>query len=139
MMCFRIFFTLLFINCFFNNVFAQDIRLKAAIWTVDYVKVKDGHLADLLEFYKLNWKEARKHAKKAKYVTDYKLYVLPEATDYQVILMTKYPNQAQFDRREENFQKIFTKYKPKPILVNGKGPRDMSEIIKSEEFYEVEE
>lgn len=118
--------------------FAQNVKVKSAVWAVDYIKVKEGQLPDLLEFFRINWKAARIHAKKAKYVEDYKMYVLPEATDYQVVLMTKYKNQAQYDQREENFKKIFAKYKPKPIPVNGKGARDMSEILRSEEFYEPE-
>lgn len=113
---------------------AQEIAIEKSIWTVDYVKAQDGQLADLIQFYELNWKGARKHARKAKYVEDYQWFVLPENADYQVILMTKNKDQAQFDQKEENFQKIFAKHKL--ILINGKSSRDMSTIIKSEEFYE---
>lgn len=118
------------------NLSAQAIPLKSAVWTVDYVQVKEGHLADLLQFYKLNWQAARKFAKKAKYVSDYKMYILPQHADYQVILMTKYPDEARYEKREANFEKIFTKHLPAPTLVNGKRSRDMSEVIKSEIFYE---
>lgn len=122
-----------------NSGFAQAIKVKPAIWSVDYVKAKEGQLTDLLEFFRLNWAAARVQAKKKHYIQDYKLYVLPEATDYQVILMTKYKDQTQYDQREENFKKIFAQFKPLPIPVNGKGSRDMSDIIKSEEFYELEQ
>lgn len=118
-----------------NFLHSQDIALEKAIWTVDYIKAKDGQLPDLVQFFELNWKGARKYAKKHKYVEAYQWYILPDNADYQVVLMTKYKDRAQYDQREENFQKIFAKYKPKPILVNGKGSRDMSQIIKSEEFY----
>ncbi|MDX1939215.1 MAG: hypothetical protein SFU99_01605 [Saprospiraceae bacterium] len=133
----KIFILFLFtLFSFLNNLYSQNITTEKAIWAVDYIKAKEGQLPDLLQFFELNWKGARKYAKKHKYVEDYQWYVLPYNTDYQVVLMTKYKDQAQYDQREENFQKIFAKYKPKPILVNGKGSRDMSEIVKSEEFYE---
>lgn len=118
--------------------FAQDIKVKPAIWAVDYVKAKEGQLTDLLEFFRLNWAAARVQAKKKHYIQDYKLYVLPEAIDYQVVLMTKYKDQTQYDQREANFKKIFAQFKPLPIPVNGKSSRDMSDIIKSEEFYELQ-
>lgn len=132
----RMMILILFISLSVMNVInAQEVPLKASIWTVDYVKAKEGELGDLVKYYKLNWQAARKHARKANYVEDYQWFVLPENADYQVVLMTKYKDQVQFDRREENFQKIFAKYKP--ILVNGKGSGDMRVIIKSEEFYEA--
>lgn len=133
--CLIISITFLFAAIHFG--FGQTIQTKPAIWAVDYVKAKEGQLPDLLEFFRLNWTAARKYAKKAKYVADYKLYVLPEATDYQVILMTKYKNKAVYDQRDANFQKIFAKFKPETILVNGKSSKDMREIVKSEEFYEI--
>lgn len=134
-MSLKIMLVILLINTY-HICFAQNVNVKSSIWTVDYVKAKEGQLADLLEFFRLNWQAARVHAKKAKYIEDYKWYILPEATDYQVVLMTKYKNAAQYDQREEHFQKIFAKYKPKPILVHGKSSSDMREIVKSENFYE---
>lgn len=120
------------------GAFSQTVKVKPAIWTVDYIKAREGQLTDLLEFFRLNWTAARVQAKKAKYIEDYKMYVLPEAADYQVVLMTKYKNKAVYDQREANFAKIFAKFKPKTLLVNGKSSRDMRDIVKSEEFYETE-
>lgn len=131
----RIVILLLFFSIgWLKTLQAQEIAIEKSIWTVDYIKVHDGQLADLVKFFELNWKGARKLARKAKYIEDYQWFVLPESTDYQVVLMTKYKDQTQFDKREENFQKIFAKHQVQ--LVNGKSSRDMSKIVKSEEFYE---
>ncbi len=115
-------------------VSAQNVSVEPAIWTVDYVKANDGQLADLVQFYELNWVKARKYAKRKKYVADYQWYVLPDNAEYQLVLMTRYKNRAQFERREANFQKVFEKVEP--TLINGKSSRDMREIVKSEEFFE---
>ena len=119
---------------FFNGGFSQDVAVKPAIWTVDYVKANDGQLADLVQFYKHNWAKARKYAKRKKYVADFQWFVLPDNPDYQFVLMTKYKDQAQFEQREASFQKVFETVKP--ALVNGKSSRDMREIVKTEEYYE---
>lgn len=124
----------LLLSGFFNAGFAQEVAVEPAVWTVDYVRANEGQLADLVQFYKHNWAKARKYAKRKKYVADYQWYVLPDNADYQLVLMTKYKDQAQFEQREANFQKVFEKVEP--TLIKGKSSRDMREIVKSEEFYE---
>ncbi len=129
-----IFLFLFVMLCFSSFAQEQNIPVKKAIWAVDYIKAKEGQLPDLVQFFEQNWARARKYGKKKKYVADYQWFVLPNKADYQVVLMTQYRDQAQYDQREANFQKIFSKYKV--VLINGKSSRDMSEIVRSEEFYE---
>lgn len=119
-----------------NEGFTQNLGVTKAVWTVNYVKANEGQLEDLMQFYHQNWAAARKFAKRKKYIVDYQWFVLPENDPYQLVLMTKYKDKAQFDQREANFQRVFEKVKP--VLINGKSSSDMRVIVKSEEFYEPE-
>ncbi len=119
---------------FSTHTQAQSLQLEKAVWAVDYIKAKEGQLPDLVQFFEQNWAGARQYGKKKKYIADYQWFVLPNNADYQVVLMTKYRDQAQYEQREANFQKIFAKHKL--VLIAGKSSRDMGEIVKSEEFYE---
>jgi hypothetical protein len=79
-----------------------------------------------------NWGAARKYAKKMKFVKSYQLLVVnqevKEHSDFDILLITEYKDKEKYEAREENFKLVFDKYLPDYVLVNGKKPKDYTEI-----------
>lgn len=124
------------IFCFCNTslISAQTKTFTHPVFTVDFVKAKDGEYENYLEFLKLNWAEARVIAKKKKYIKSFQLLILPktETSDWHFILITEYGTKKQYDEMEKNFGGIFKQRGVK--LVNGKSSRDMADIVVAKEF-----
>jgi hypothetical protein len=105
-----------------------------SIFSVDFVKAKEGQYENYLENLEKNWVAARKTAKTKKYIKSFQLLVLPkdDKNDWNFILITEYADQKQFDDREKHFDEIFKK--SPPIAIKGLKSSDMREIILSKEF-----
>ncbi|MEZ4964709.1 MAG: DUF4440 domain-containing protein [Saprospiraceae bacterium] len=128
----RTLFPLLILLLFHNTLPAQS----GAIWTVDYVKAKEGQYADMLTYYRANWVRARQIAQEKAYITDFRLLLSPGDTSWDVLLMTRYADRAQRDQAEAHFQEIFSSDLPAPAPVNGKSGRELRTIVKSQELEE---
>lgn len=106
------------------------------MWAVDFVKTKDGHFDNYLQYIAANWSVARKEAKARNYIVASRMLVLPSNPDWDVLLMTEYADMQQFEMREENFKNVFKEIRRDqgPLLINGLGSKDLAEIKFSETF-----
>jgi hypothetical protein len=117
----------LILPSFTPNAYSQD---RSTVWAVDFVKTKDGHFEDYLKFIEANWVKARKEAQKQGYIVSYKVLTLSSNAEWDVLLITEYANISKYDAREENFKKVFETIRQGkgPVLINGLGARDLSDI-----------
>lgn len=116
---------------------AQDRT--SGIWAIDFVKPKDGQRQNYLKFIEDNWLKAREEAKQQGFIASFKVLVLPPPgeKDYEVLLVTEYPDRNSYLAREEHFKAVFAKIAPAgPRLINGLGSRQLADITSSRVFTE---
>ena len=63
-------------------------------------------------YYENNWKTLREKASAKGYIHSYELIEskADEKADFDIVLITRYANQTQFDKAEENFQEIMREH-----------------------------
>ena len=100
------------------------------ITTIDYVQVLNGNRAETLHYYQHNWKLLREKAVKRKFLHSYELLETQptEERPYQFILVSTYENQAQYDKREDNFAELIEERGPRNLL-NEKQPAEFRKIV----------
>lgn len=111
----------------------------SSIWAVDFVKTKEGQFDDYMKFNGANWVKAREEMKRQGTILSYKVLTLPQdaAGEWNVLLMTEYADMKMFEAREKSFQAAVDKIRPAgegAILINGKGARQMADIVFSKLF-----
>lgn len=82
--------------------FAQEIS------TMDFVKTVDENREELIYYYENNWKVLRDIALEKGYIESYELMTILEGSTsgFDVILVTRYKNEDEFNKAEERFQAI---------------------------------
>ncbi len=67
-----------------------------------------------------------------KFIKSYQLLItnqdLKANADFDILLLTEYADKEKYENREKNFSIVFDKYLPDWIYVNGKKPKDYTEI-----------
>lgn len=104
----------------------QDERIS----TMDFVQVLNDNKEETIYYYQNNWKLLRDLAIKKDYIHSYQLLETTESDDapFQLILITTYKNQEQYDQREDNFGKLI-EARGDLRLLNDKKPGDFRKII----------
>lgn len=76
--------------------------------TMDFVQVLNGNQEETIYYYENNWKFLREQAIVRNYIHSYQLLKVPGAEDFSfdIILITTYENQEQYNKREENFAEL---------------------------------
>lgn len=124
----------LFLSVFLTLTVAAYGQTAKPVWSVDYVRIKDGQHADYSTFIVNNWAKAREFMKNKGIVKSYTFRTTPAGKDtkWDALLITEYIDQAGYDKREA----VFEEYrKANPITpVNGKTSREMSEIKLSKDY-----
>lgn len=79
-----------------------------SVWDVTYVKTTPGHFDDYLEDLAQGWKKVNDAAMEKGLIKSYKIISAPAANgeDWDLILLTEYPNWAVFDGADEKFDPI---------------------------------
>ena len=117
--------------CFFslgNNTIAQSEK---AIYTYDFMTIKEGQQKEAHFYINNNWKKLRKEAVKREIITSYQVHEIFDSSfsKWNVILITIYKNREQYKNREANFKPIMKDLLPNgPVFLNHK---------KKEEFLET--
>ncbi len=111
---------LLFFGLFITGLSAQE---NASVWVADFVRIKAGHRAEALFFYENNWKLYRDTALARGRISGYRLLeTTPDSLgNFDLILMTAYPDSAAHARSEEHFRPILQQLRPD-------GPRRLNEL-----------
>jgi hypothetical protein len=99
-----------------------------SVWSADFVTVRPGLRADYLRFLELNWARARRTALTQRQIRSYRVLLAPDTTpDWQIILLTEYPDSTAYARREEIFRPILDAQGR--TLIGGRGTRELTERL----------
>lgn len=112
-------------------IFSVSASSQSEIITVfEAIKVKNNKRAEALFYYQMNWKVFREKALQKGYIDSFELFeskIVKEA-DFDIILITKYANQTQYEKSEENFQTII-KQSDGLKLLNDLKPNEFRENV----------
>ncbi len=78
------------------------------ISTMDFVQILNENREETIYYYENNWKQLRENAIREGYIDSYQLLEVQreEELAFDLILVTTYLNQDQYDKREPNFGKL---------------------------------
>jgi hypothetical protein len=115
---------------------SADARQAGTVWTIDFVQTKDGQFENYQKYLNANWRAAREEMRRDGAVVSYAVLVEPAGigVDWNIILMTEYASEVAYDAREQSYGRAVARIRPGsqgPILIDGKGPRDLADIKSS--------
>jgi hypothetical protein len=112
---------------------AMDERGAAeGVLAIDFVRTFPGEQEDYLRFIEWNWARARAAAQEEGFVVGYEVIARePDEAEWDVMLITAYADEAAYADREEHFARLFERPELAMRPVDGKGPRDMAELVGS--------
>ncbi|MEL7002680.1 MAG: hypothetical protein AAFN93_08070 [Bacteroidota bacterium] len=117
----------LILSCLCSFAYGQhDDRIS----TIDFVQILNDNEAEVKYYYENNWMVLRKMAIEKGYIHSYELMEVPtsEEAPFQLILITTYKDQKQYDAREEHFGELI-KAKGELKLLNGKKPGEFRKTL----------
>lgn len=94
------------------------------ISTIEMVKIKNGNKAEALYYFEHNWKVLREMAVEKGYIDSYQL--LYEKREFDLLLITTFTDQKQYDKREDYFAELIQKAGSLKLL-NDKKPTEFRE------------
>lgn len=104
------------------------------ISVVEFIKVKGGKRDEARYFYENNWRAYRDVAAKRGVIESFEYIeiVAPHDAAFDIILITRYKDAAQFTNSEKVFEPIMKELRPKgPLLKGTFGPDEFREIVYS--------
>ncbi|OIQ38722.1 MAG: hypothetical protein BM563_05565 [Bacteroidetes bacterium MedPE-SWsnd-G1] len=104
------------------------------ISTIDFVQIVNNNYDEVIYYYENNWKVLREMAVKKGYIETYQVMESPTAdsTGFDIILVTTYKNDQQYEKRETHFQELIKEKGPLKLL-NDKKPGDFRKVIYNKE------
>lgn len=78
------------------------------VWEVSYIKINDGKLEDYLKNLNSGYYPIYEEYKKKGWITSYKAisFNRNNPDDWNLMLLTEYPNWATFDRKEKEWEAV---------------------------------
>ena len=106
------------------------------ISAIDFVQILNANKEETLFYYENNWKVLRDKALEKNYIASYLLLETPFSPEepFQIMLITTYPNQKDYEQREERFDELIAERGP-IRLMNQKKPGDFRKILFSKLAY----
>jgi hypothetical protein len=97
------------------------LKTDKPVWALEFINVKPGMFAATMGYLDDNWIRLRAEAKRQGAVLNYNRVAGEDSsnTDWDILLMTEYKNQAAYDGREKLFDSILKRL-----------PNNTSEVIK---------
>lgn len=130
--------SLLFIAIFLFLTHGSSAQTNSSVWTVDFVKTKNGQQANYLKFIEQNWAKTRAYMKEKGIANSYQVLSVQQNqnAEWDVLLMTEYKNQAGYEKREAIFKEFSEYRKMQPVIqtVSQINPREISKIKFSRTF-----
>ena len=113
------------------NCFAQD---DTRISTMEFVQFLNNNRAEALFYFQNNWQKLREKALAKGYIYSFQLLETKasEEADFELILVTTYRDQEQYDLREEHFRELIDAG-GKLRLLNDKMPGEFRKSLFSTE------
>ena len=112
--------------CVSLNSYAQT----ETITVFETVKIINNNRTEALFYYENNWKVLRRNALKKNYIHSFEIIETKgdDKADFDIVLITRYKDQAQFEKSEENFQKLI-KARGELKLKNALKPNDFRQSV----------
>ncbi|MCO6509196.1 MAG: TlpA family protein disulfide reductase [Aridibacter famidurans] len=102
------------------------------IAVTELVKIMNGKRDEAIFYYRNNWMKLREEALKRGYIESFELQVgdPKEEAEFDIVLITRYANKAQFDTSEPNFQKLIKELLPiGPVRLNESVPDEFRKSV----------
>jgi hypothetical protein len=124
------FFVFLFIIVCSVNYGQQDEKLS----TIEFVQIVNNNKEEALFYYQNNWKVLRNMAVKKGCIESYQLLetVATDTEPFDLMLITTYRNEAQYEKREAHFAELMKEKGPVELL-NDKKPGEFRKTVFAKE------
>lgn len=102
------------------------------IETIDFIKVKDGRRDDARYYYENNWRAYRAAAVKRGLIHsfDYVEITIEKDSAFDLLLITRYQGEEQYNNREKIFEPIIKELSPNgPFMRGTSKPDDFRQIV----------
>ena len=108
----------------------------ASISTVDFVEIKNGNREEAIYYYENNWLNHRIEAVRVGAIESFELLVSNDPNaDVDILLITVYEDEEQYDNREKNFADVMSRTQRNGRqLLNGIQPGDFRKIVFSSNY-----
>ena len=118
-----------------TNSFVSYGQLDDRISTVSFVQVVNDNKKEAVYYFQNNWKVLRDMAMEKGYIHSYQVMETPNSQEgpYDIILVTTYSTQAQYDLREDHFGELI-EARGKLRLMNDKQPDEFRKTLYSKEM-----
>jgi len=104
----KILFTIITVMIAFTIQAGDKPYTLGTVWEVSYIKVNDGKLEDYLKNLNSGYYPIYEEYKKKGWITSYKAisFNRNNPDDWNLMLLTEYPNWATFDRKEKEWEAV---------------------------------
>jgi len=104
----NIFLTIIIVMISFTVQAEDKPYTLGTVWEVSYIQVNDGKLEDYLKNLNSGYYPIYEEFKKKGWITSYKAISFNRNNpgDWNLMLLTEYPNWATFDRKEEEWEAV---------------------------------
>lgn len=102
------------------------------ISSLDIVRIDSRFEREALYYNEQNWKEFRVAALREGHISGFNLLrtAVDSTSNFNLILITEYPDSARFNSREDNFRPIMKRISPSgPKLLNDASPRSFIQYL----------
>jgi len=95
----------------FNTLAEEKPYTLGTVWDVSYIRVNDGKLDDYLKNLNAGYYPINEEFKKKGWVVSYKAisFTRNNPEDWNLMLLTEFPNWATFDRKEAEWDAVVDK------------------------------
>lgn len=109
---------------------AAVAQYKGSLSTIEFVQILNENEEEALYYYQNNWKVLRDMAIEKGYIVSYQLMQTQPSDDapFQIMLITTYPDQHQYDLREDHFAELI-EVKGPLVLLNRKKPSEFRRTL----------
>jgi ketosteroid isomerase-like protein len=101
------------------------------ISVLQFVKINNNLNEETVFYFENNWKLFREQAKDRGYIKSFEILSMPKNLKYfDLVLVTNYANEEDFNASEERFQRIIKSIRPKgPLFLNERLPLEFRETF----------
>jgi hypothetical protein len=110
----------------------SDAQSTTAIWGIDFVKCRADHRAEMLFYYQNNWKVYRDSMLERGFISAYEILETKadSAGNFDLILMTCYPDSMAWKESEAHFAPIMKAIRPDTsLLLNDLKANDFRSLV----------
>ena len=125
---------IILICLFVGFIFSGNAQDNTKISTMDFVQILNENREEAVYYFQKNWKVLREMAVKRGYIHSFDVLETPFSEDapFELILITTYKNEEQYEAREEHFRELIDE-KGELDLMNDKKPGEFRKTLFNKE------